>query len=74
MEDKQRFCPICRGFHDPDFGCADRAGSVLRAAGVERKPMDTKELQKTEKEADRTMLYILFAVIAVVALFFYFFT
>ncbi len=74
MKDEQPFCPICRGFHNPDFLCIDRAGSVLHAAGIDREPMDKKELQKTEKEADRTMLYILFVVIAAVALFFYFFT
>lgn len=74
MKGEQRFCPICRGYHNPDFLCSDRAGDALRAAGIERKPIDKRELQKTEKEADRTMLFILLAVIIAVAIFFYFFT
>ncbi len=74
MNNEQRFCPICRGYHDPDFLCSDRAGDALRAAGIEREPMDKRELQKTIKEADRTMRFILLAVIAAAVLFFYFFS
>lgn len=74
MNDEQRFCPICRGFHDPDFTCTDRAGSVLRAAGIERKPMNNGELQKTIKSADRSMLILLLVILVAVVFFFFYFS
>ena len=74
MKDEQRFCPICRGFHDPDFVCTDRAGAVLRAAGIERKPLEKGELQKTIKEADRSMLILLLVILAAVVLFFFYYS
>ena len=64
MNSGERFCPICRTYHDPDFSCADRAGGILRAAGIERKPMSKEELKKTIKEADRSMLKLLLVILA----------
>ena len=53
MEDKQRFCPICRGFHDPDFACTDRAGAVLRAAGIERRARNCDRERKRRHAGGR---------------------
>ncbi len=74
MNSEERFCPICRAYHDPNFSCADRAGGMLRSTGIERKPMSKGELKKTIKEADRTMLIILLVILATVALFFFFYS
>jgi hypothetical protein len=71
-EDRERFCPICRTYHDPDFSCADRAGGILRAAGIEREPMSKGELKKTIKEADRTMLIILLVIMVAMVFFFFY--
>ena len=68
------FCPICGTHHDPNFPCADRAGEALRDAGLEPKPMEEKELKKTVKEADRSMLILLLVILAAVVLFFFYYS
>jgi hypothetical protein len=62
------FCPICGTHHDPNFPCADRAGEVLRDAGIEPKPMPEKEFKETVKKANRNMVVILIFVLAVILL------
>ena len=52
------FCAICGGHHDPGVGCTDRVGSVLREAGLKRRPTGRKSVEKKVKEADRFMLMI----------------
>ena len=56
------FCPICGTHHDPTFPCADRAGEVLRDAGIEAKPMAEKEFKETVKKADRSMIILVIVV------------
>ncbi len=68
MKVKSSFCPICGTHHDPAFPCADRAGEILRDSGLEPKPMDEEEFQKTAKEADRNMLIVLIVVIILIIL------
>jgi hypothetical protein len=63
-----RFCPICGGTHDPRAGCADRAESALREAGIKPQRSSTKPLQTKIKEADRLMIYCALAVLAVILL------
>ncbi len=68
MKAKSSFCPICATHHDPAFPCADRAGEVLRDAGIEPKPMEEKEFQKTVKEANRSMILLVSAVVGLILL------
>lgn len=62
------FCPICGTHHDPNFPCADRAGELLRDAGIEPKPMAEKEFKKTIKKANRSMIVVLIVVLTVLLL------
>ncbi len=62
------FCPICGTHHDPNFPCADRAGELLRDAGIEPKPMPEKEFKKTVKEANRSMIIIVIVVVGLILL------
>jgi hypothetical protein len=55
-----RFCPLCGSYHDPDIPCVDRAGSILKDAGIERPQMQRKEFKKMVKKLNRTMLVVLF--------------
>ncbi len=55
-----RFCPLCGSYHDPDVPCVDRAGSILKDAGIERPQMQRKEFKKMVKKLNRTMLVVLF--------------
>jgi hypothetical protein len=55
-----RFCPLCGSYHDPDVPCVDRAGSILKDAGIERSQMRRKEFKKMLKKLNRTMLVVLF--------------
>ena len=68
MKIKSSFCPICATHHDPAFPCADRAGEVLRDAGIEPKPMPEKEFKKTVKEANRSMIIIVIVVAGLIFL------
>ncbi len=68
MKVKSSFCPICATHHDPDFPCADRAGEVLRDSGLEPKPMDEKEFQKTVKKADRSMFVVALVIVGLIIL------
>lgn len=68
MNIEQRFCPICKTYHDPNVVCTDRTGELLRAAGIEPKPMNDKELKETVKKADRSMLIILVVLLAAILL------
>lgn len=68
MKVKSSFCPICGTYHDPDFPCVDRAGELLRDAGIEPRPMEKKEFQKTEKEANRSMIILFLVVVGVIIL------
>ncbi len=58
------FCPVCGAHHDPKMPCADRAGELLRDAGIERKPMAKKELQRTVKKANRSLVILLIVVLS----------
>jgi hypothetical protein len=62
------FCPICGTHHDPNFPCADRAGELLHDAGIDPKPMEEKEFQKTVKKANRSLLIIVIVVISLIIL------
>jgi hypothetical protein len=64
MKTEQRFCPICKTHHDPNVVCTDRAGELLRAAGIEQKPMTKKEFEETAKKADRSLLMIILVFLA----------
>lgn len=68
MKAKSIFCPICGTHHDPAFPCADRAGEILRDSGLEPKPMEDKEFQKTVKEANRSMALIVVVVLGLILL------
>ena len=68
INSEERFCPICKTYHDPNFSCADRAGGILRAAGIEREPMSKEELKKTIKEANRSMLKVFLVILAAILL------
>jgi hypothetical protein len=54
-----RFCPLCGSYHDPDVSCVDRAGSILKDAGIERAQMRRKEFKKMVKKLNRTMVVVL---------------
>jgi hypothetical protein len=60
----QRFCPICKSWHAPNVLCSDRTTELLRAAGIEPKPTNEKELKKTIKKADRSLLILLIVILA----------
>ena len=62
------FCPICGTHHDPNFPCADRAGELLRDAGIEPKPMPEEEFKKTVKEANRSMIILVIVVATLILL------
>jgi predicted nucleic acid-binding Zn ribbon protein len=62
------FCPVCGAHHDPKFPCADRAGELLRDAGIEPKPIAEKELKKTIKKANRSMIVLLIVVLSLLIL------
>ncbi len=62
------FCPICGTHHDPTFPCADRAGEVLRDAGIEPKPMEEKEFRETVKKANRSMIIVVIVVVGLILL------
>ena len=62
------YCPICGGHHDPSLPCTDRAGELLRGAGIHRKRMPRKELKKTIKKANLTMAIILIAFLSLLVL------
>ncbi len=62
------FCPVCGTHHDPAFPCADRAGELLRDAGIEPKPMTEKEFKRTIKKANRSMLVFLIVVLSLLLL------
>jgi len=62
------FCPVCGAHHDPKIPCADRAGELLRDAGIEPKPMAEKELKKTIKKANRSMVIFLIVVLSLLLL------
>jgi hypothetical protein len=68
MKVKSSFCPICATHHDPSYPCADRAGEVLRDAGLEPKPMEEKEFQETVKEANRSMIILVIVVAGLILL------
>lgn len=61
------FCPICGAHHDPNIPCADRAGEVLRDAGIEPSPSisDKKELKKTIAKANRSLFVLLIAILGI---------
>jgi len=44
------YCPICGTDHDPDLPCGDKAGHVLRRAGISKRsgtsPGDFAELSR----------------------------
>lgn len=61
----QRFCPICKTYHDPNVVCTDRTGELLRAAGIEPKPMAEKEFKETTKKANRSLLLFVLVVVLV---------
>lgn len=58
------FCPVCGAHHDPEMPCADRAGELLRDAGIKPEPLDKKELKETIKKANRSLLVLLIAGLA----------
>ncbi|HAM51849.1 MAG TPA: hypothetical protein DCP92_14620 [Nitrospiraceae bacterium] len=58
------FCPVCGAHHDPKMPCADRAGELLRDAGIEPRAMGKKELKTTIKKANRSMVIILILVLS----------
>jgi len=68
MKAKSIFCPICATHHDPAFPCADRAGELLREAGIEPKPMKEKEFQKTVKEANRSLIILVIFIVGLIIL------
>jgi hypothetical protein len=68
MKAKSSFCPICATHHDPAFPCADRAGELLRDAGLEPKPMKENEFQKTVKEANRSLIIIITVIVGLIIL------
>lgn len=58
------FCPVCGAHHDPKMPCADRAGELLRGAGIEQKPMAKKELKNTIRSANRSLVILLIFVLS----------
>ena len=54
------FCPLCGSYHDADVPCVDRAGDILKDAGIERPQMRRKEFKKMVEKLNRTMLVVLF--------------
>ena len=54
------FCPLCGSYHKPDVSCVDRAGGILKDAGIERPQMRRKEFKKMLNKIDRTMLIVLY--------------
>lgn len=52
------FCPVCGAHHDPAVPCADRAGELLRAAGIEPEPMAEEEFKETVGTANRRLVLI----------------
>jgi len=63
------FCPICKGNHDPNFLCVNRAQEVLGDAesktGFKKRNKKSKaRFKKIEKEADRFMIKFLIGTIA----------
>ncbi len=61
------FCPVCGAHHDPKIPCADRAGELLRDAGIKPKPMGKKELQKNIKKANRGLMILIVLVLSLFA-------
>ena len=61
------FCPICGAHHDPNMPCADRAGEVLRDAGIEQPhpSPDKKELKETIVKANRILFVLLISVLGI---------
>ena len=52
------YCSVCGAHHDPNLPCFDRAGEILRDAGMVRpeSQMPVEELRKTVKQANRFVL------------------
>jgi predicted nucleic acid-binding Zn ribbon protein len=58
------FCPVCGAHHDPEMPCADRAGELLRNIGISPAPMGKKDLNKTIKKANRSLVVLLIVVLS----------
>jgi lipoprotein NlpI len=66
------FCPVCGAHHDPKVPCADRAGELLRGAGIEPEPMTEEELKETVGTANRSLaVIIIFVAILFLAIILY---
>jgi hypothetical protein len=62
------FCPICGTHHDPTVPCVDRAGEILRDAGLERQGshMPKRELRNAVKQANRLVLIMIAVLIGAI--------
>lgn len=58
------FCAICQRYHDPDIGCFDGSGQILRNMGIERedKYLPKNRLQKKSSKTKWLVLVFLLSV------------
>jgi len=61
------FCAICQRYHDPDMGCFDNTGQVLRNMGIEGEDKHTPEnkLQRNELKTRWIILLISLGVLII---------
>jgi hypothetical protein len=64
------FCPICGTHHDPTVPCIDRAGELLRDAGLERQAshLSKRDLRNAVRQANRFVLIMIAVLIGAIFL------